>query len=205
MSSQGHVLSTTSLTLCHVCYKHFKLRQDGTLVRHGGKVKGSKCPGSLKHPPSNRKQRRSLNVVNANISKTSEDSGVLDTAVDMGGKSSLAEIFFEKSSGCRLIDHGGSFQKEPQEIETTELICAMTGFINLLLGGVCPPELVDFKHIMSMMTEIGKHDALVLLTQAAFIPRLSYFLRTSSGPSQETSDEFNNELRMGFQTIFNVF
>ncbi|ESO02733.1 hypothetical protein HELRODRAFT_184307 [Helobdella robusta] len=55
------------------------------------------------------------------------------------------------------------------------------------------------------MTEISKHDALVLLTQAAFIPRLSYFLRTSPGPSQQTSDEFNNELRMSFQTIFNVF
>ncbi|ESO13119.1 hypothetical protein HELRODRAFT_159733 [Helobdella robusta] len=55
------------------------------------------------------------------------------------------------------------------------------------------------------MTEIGKHDALVLLTQAAFIPRLSYFLRTSPGPSQQKSDEFNNELHMGFQKIFNVF
>ncbi|ESO10525.1 hypothetical protein HELRODRAFT_183557 [Helobdella robusta] len=104
MLSQGHVPSTTSLTLCHVCYKHFKVRQDGTLVRHGGKVKGSECPGSLKHPPSSRK-RRSLNVVNANISKTSEDSRVLDTAVDMKSKSSLAENFFEKSSGCRLVDH----------------------------------------------------------------------------------------------------
>ncbi|ESO08717.1 hypothetical protein HELRODRAFT_168628 [Helobdella robusta] len=66
-------------------------------------------------------------------------------------------------------------------------------------------KLEDFKHIISMMTEIGKHDALVLLTQAAFIPRLSYFLRTSPGPSQQKSDEFNNELRMGFQKIFNVF
>ncbi|ESO09474.1 hypothetical protein HELRODRAFT_168460 [Helobdella robusta] len=104
MLSQGHVPSTTSLTLCHVCYKHFKVGQDGTLVRHGGKVKGSECPGSLKHPPSSRK-RRSLNVVNANISKTSEDSRVLDTAVDMKSKSSLAEKFVEKSSGCRLVDH----------------------------------------------------------------------------------------------------
>ncbi|ESO10526.1 hypothetical protein HELRODRAFT_183558 [Helobdella robusta] len=130
------------------------------------------------------------------------------------------------------------------KIETAELISAMTDFINLLLSGVCPPEVVpylfggrlvaliemndlkflgsivcrgkrhdnfwaeklkDFKHIMSMMTEIGKHDALVLLTQAAFILRLSYFLRTSPGPSQQKSDEFNNELRMGFQKIFNVF
>ncbi|ESO11474.1 hypothetical protein HELRODRAFT_183169 [Helobdella robusta] len=95
MSSQGHVPSTTSLTLCHVCYKHFKLRQDGTLVR------GSECSKSLKHPPLNRK-RRSLNVVNADISKTSEDSRVLDTAVDMKSKFAKINSRLDAFSKCSL-------------------------------------------------------------------------------------------------------
>ncbi|ESO08389.1 hypothetical protein HELRODRAFT_169214 [Helobdella robusta] len=128
---------------------------------------------------------------------TSVDSRVVDTAVDMKGKSSLAEEFFEKSSGCRSFEvvdgrnnistkinsrldafGKGSFEEQktspnkksisvtvnPQQImlclrhfpkgtsggrdsltpqhlrdlthdkiETTELISAMTGFINLLL------------------------------------------------------------------------
>ncbi|ESO08604.1 hypothetical protein HELRODRAFT_169483 [Helobdella robusta] len=93
-----------SLTLCHLCYKHYKLRQDGTFVRHGGKVKGSECPESMKHRPLTRK-RRSFNVGNANMSTTSVDARVFNTAVDLESKSSLGEHFFEKSFGCHLIDH----------------------------------------------------------------------------------------------------
>ncbi|ESN94307.1 hypothetical protein HELRODRAFT_164124 [Helobdella robusta] len=329
------------LSLCHVCYKHFKLRQDGTLVRHGGKVNGSECPGSSKHPPSSRK-RRLLFIPRLILRKEHRGGGrnnisaKINSRLDAFGGGSLEElmksvepIVKEQDERVRkpklsalvkckieqgnvrnamrilastdtmapdsadtinslkdkhppaLLDRKPSPNKEsisvtvnpqqimlclrqfpkgttggrdgltPQQIsdlthdkiETAE-ISAMTGFINLLLGGVFPPEVVpylfggrlvaliemndleflgsivfrgkrhdnfwakkleDFKHIMSMMTEIGKHDALVLLTQAAFISRLSYFLRTSPGLSQQTSDEFNNELRMGFQTIFNVF
>ncbi|ESO02916.1 hypothetical protein HELRODRAFT_174381 [Helobdella robusta] len=38
------------------------------------------------------------------------------------------------------------------------------------------------------MVHISKHDALILLTQAAFIPILSYFLKTSPSPSKQISD-----------------
>ncbi|ESO11275.1 hypothetical protein HELRODRAFT_183378 [Helobdella robusta] len=326
----------TKILTCHmlfVCDVRSYVYLNALCLCSCGNMEVSGCRGTdSAHPPSSRK-RRSLNVVNANISKTSEDSRVLDTAVDMKSKSLLfiprlilrkdlrggekknisakinsrLDAFGEGSLEelmksvepiikgqdervrkpklsalvkCKIeqgnvrhamrilastdtmapdstntinslknkhppapLDRKPSPNKEsssvtvnPQQImlclrqfpkgtsggrdgltpqhlrdlthdkiETAELISAVTGFINLLLSGVCPPELEDFKHIMSMMTEIGKHDALVLLTQAAFIPRLSYFLRTSPGPSQQKSDELNNELRMGFQKIFNVF
>ncbi|ESN97623.1 hypothetical protein HELRODRAFT_178067 [Helobdella robusta] len=52
---------------CHVCSKHFKFRQDGRFIRHGRKVRGSKCLGSLKKLPS-AAVRKSLSGRVGNIS-----------------------------------------------------------------------------------------------------------------------------------------
>ncbi|ESO08351.1 hypothetical protein HELRODRAFT_169164 [Helobdella robusta] len=60
MSSQGSSLDLSSLKCCHACFKHFKLRHDGTFVRHGGKVKRTECSGSLKKPLSSLNRRRSF-------------------------------------------------------------------------------------------------------------------------------------------------
>ncbi|ESN96244.1 hypothetical protein HELRODRAFT_189170 [Helobdella robusta] len=40
---------------CTVCLNHYKIKPDGKLYRHGGKVKGQECPGSFKaadQPPA---------------------------------------------------------------------------------------------------------------------------------------------------------
>ncbi|ESO11447.1 hypothetical protein HELRODRAFT_183140 [Helobdella robusta] len=221
MSSQGSASQSASFTRCHVCFKHNRSRHDGTLVKNGGKVKGTECSCSLKMPPSVA-GRKSVGGRIGNLSMAGVKPKTIKTAfgqvfINMlknicdhpsestvwfkllflpkmvlyedprGGRgrnisvqiNSRLDAFTsgpfevkamkpvlkdERGGGrqpkiCAMVKSksekgtsGGRDDLTPQHLkdmahektETTELINAVTCFINLLLNGVCPLEVVPY-------------------------------------------------------------
>ncbi|ESN97861.1 hypothetical protein HELRODRAFT_177497 [Helobdella robusta] len=75
---------------------HFRTRPDGALMRHGGKVKGSECPGSLARPPVVLKRMSLGNAGNLSIKKNH---------VVLAPKCDTADEFFSRSANFCLHDH----------------------------------------------------------------------------------------------------
>jgi len=88
---------SSNLTQCQVCLRHFRLRLDGTLVRHGGKTKGNECPGSMKKP-------NDQIVVNGNTEIKVVQKPVLKVQT-VDSIESTVDLFFSKATGQRLYDH----------------------------------------------------------------------------------------------------
>ncbi|ESN94783.1 hypothetical protein HELRODRAFT_180123 [Helobdella robusta] len=65
-------------------------------------------------------------------------------------------------------------------------------------------KLENFKFIMQRLSIISKHDAMILILHAAYLPRLTFFPRTSPNPDESILKCFDQYLRDGFQTVFNV-
>ncbi|ESO02915.1 hypothetical protein HELRODRAFT_174380 [Helobdella robusta] len=86
----------SGLTRYHVCNMHFRTRPDGALMRHGGKVKGSECPGSLARPPVVLKRMFLGNAGNLSIKKNH---------VVLAPKCDMADEFFSRSANFCLHDH----------------------------------------------------------------------------------------------------
>ncbi|ESO00180.1 hypothetical protein HELRODRAFT_176009 [Helobdella robusta] len=289
MSSQGSSFNSSSLALCHVCFKHFKLRQDGTFVRHGGKQSRSKFGHTLTNvlkalldQPSNtiswfkllflprlvlRKKPRGGRCHNISVKINNRldaltkgpfkemvnafetDSEVnrknarqpklgalvkckmeqgntrnamkILSSTDTMAPNSVDTLDTMKDKAPRASAHR---KTRPGKGTTSGLIHRTTpdaffgkfpkrnirgkGWAVIFRGkrhdDFWVKKLDEFKYVLSMMVHISKHDALILLTQAAFIPKFSYFLRTSPSPSKQISDMFERELLMGFQSILNI-
>ncbi|ESO01930.1 hypothetical protein HELRODRAFT_161132 [Helobdella robusta] len=75
---------------------HFRTRPDGALMRHGGKVKGSECSGSLARPPVVLKRMSLGNAGNLSIKKNH---------VVLALKCDMADEFFSRSANFCLHDH----------------------------------------------------------------------------------------------------
>ncbi|ESO04527.1 hypothetical protein HELRODRAFT_172175 [Helobdella robusta] len=105
-SSQSSSSGSSTLTRCHVCSKHFRLRPDGALVRHGGKVKGSECSGSLAKPKTGSKRASLGNVSGcAPAANAVGNVSISSAAPQQVSKIDMAERFFRKSASFCLMDH----------------------------------------------------------------------------------------------------
>ncbi|ESO02480.1 hypothetical protein HELRODRAFT_161753 [Helobdella robusta] len=105
-SSQSSSSGSSTLTRCRVCSKHFRLRPDGALVKHGGKVKGSECSGSLAKPKTGSKRASLGNVSGcAPAANTVGNVSISSAAPQQVSKIDMAERFFRKSASFCLMDH----------------------------------------------------------------------------------------------------
>src|SRR5271157_2919805 len=86
---------------CSVCHGKFRLLKDGTLYRHGGKVKGSHCTGSCLSPASGIALVASQSISVTQTTDFASTPSNPSTAVV--GKAKFS--FLSEGIRYRLIDH----------------------------------------------------------------------------------------------------